>query len=83
MNDVKVSPSARDIVADGIPNVDQRRAREVNASDAYYNIDNEAMRLGMLYAPVDKDFEWYLSFASFQDNGAGSIYLKDCEQAEL
>ena len=50
----------RDIVADGIPNVDQRRAREVDASDAYYNVDNSAIRLGMLYAPVDKDFEWYV-----------------------
>ena len=73
----------RDIVADGIPNVDQRRAREVDASDAYYNVDNSAIRLGMLYAPVDKDFEWYVSFDKFEDNGAGSIYLKDCEQAEL
>ena len=71
----------RDIVADGIPNVDQRRARDVDASDAYYNVDNSATRLGMLYAPVDKDFEWYVSFDSFEDNGAGSIYLKDCEQA--
>ena len=34
----------RDIVADGIPNVDQRRAREVDASDAYYNLDNYAAR---------------------------------------
>ena len=73
----------RDIVADGIPNVDQRRARDVDASDAYYNVDNSATRLGMLYAPVDKDFEWYVSFDSFEDNGAGSIYLKDCEQAEI
>ena len=54
----------------------------MNPNDAYYNVDNEAMRIGMLYAPVDKDFEWYVSFDSFQDNGAGSIYLKDCEQAE-
>ena len=74
---------ARDIVADGIPNVDQRRARNVGPDEAYYNIDNSAARFSILYAPVDREFEWFLSYDSFEDNGAGSVYLKDCEQAEL
>ena len=51
--------------------------------EAYYNIDNSAARFSILYAPVDREFEWFLSYDSFEDNGAGSVYLKDCEQAEL
>ena len=74
----------RDIVADGIPNVDQRRAREVKAADAYGNTNNWAGRIGFLYAPANNlDLEWYVSLDHFQDDGAGNIYLKDCEQAEL
>ena len=74
----------RDIVADGIPNVDQRRAREIKAADAYGNTNNWAGRVGFLYAPANNlDLEWYVSLDHFQDDGAGNIYLKDCEQAEL
>ena len=73
----------RDIVADGIPNVDQRRAREVDASDAYYNLDNYAARFSFFYDSSDSDFEWLLTYDTFQDDGAGSIYLKDCEQANV
>ncbi|RCL43300.1 MAG: hypothetical protein DBW92_03900, partial [SAR86 cluster bacterium] len=74
----------RDIVADGIPNVDQRRAREIKAADAYGNTNNWAGRVGFLYAPANNlDLEWYVSLDHFQDDGAGNIYLKDCEQAEF
>jgi len=74
----------RDVMKDGIANVDQRRAREVKAADAYGNTNNWAGRFGFLFAPADNlDLEWYVSLDHFQDDGAGNIYLKDCEQAEM
>jgi iron complex outermembrane receptor protein len=71
----------RDVAPDGIPNVDQRRAHEVDASDAYGNSDRWGARAALRFAPND-NFDWMLTYEKFQDNSAGMINLKDCEQAK-
>jgi len=69
-----------DIVPDGVPNVDQRRARAVGDEDAYGNSNRWAHRVSALWQPADS-FKWLLSYDHYQDRGAGNISLKDCEKA--
>ena len=70
-----------DIQQDGIPNVDQRRAREVDDSEAYTAVDRNGFRLGARWTPND-DMDWNLIYEYFQDNSPGGLSLKDCEKAE-
>lgn len=69
-----------DIAPDGIPNVDQRRARDVSASDAYTSTDRFGFRISGRYAPTD-DIDWLLIYDHFQDNSPGSLSIKDCDKA--
>jgi len=70
-----------DIQPDGVPNVDQRRAGAIDDEDAYGNSNRWAYRVSALWQPA-ASFKWLLSYDHYQDNGAGSISLKDCEQAK-
>jgi iron complex outermembrane receptor protein len=70
-----------DVRADGVPNTDQRRNRAVGADEAYGNSDRWAARASMRFRPTDS-VDWLLSFDRYQDDGAGMVNLKDCEQAE-
>jgi len=70
-----------DIQADGVPNVDQRRAKAVGDEDAYGNSNRWAHRVSALWQPSDS-FKWFLSYDHYQDRGAGNVLLKDCEQAK-
>lgn len=70
-----------DVPADGIPNVDQRRARQnIDDADAYGNSKRWAFRLNFLWEPAP-EFSWLFGYDHFQDNGAGLVQLKDCEKA--
>ena len=70
-----------EIPADGIPNTDQRRNREVDDDEAYFAVDRWAARLSMR-ALLGDTGEWQLTYDHFQDNSPGGISLKDCEKAE-
>jgi iron complex outermembrane receptor protein len=70
-----------DVAADGIPNVDQRRNREVSDSDAYGSVDRSGARLGMRFEPTN-DVSLDLIADYFQDKSPGGLSLKDCEKAE-
>ena len=70
-----------DVAADGIPNVDQRRARAVDDSDAYGAIDRRGLRVGGLWQPSEA-VSLNLIVEHFQDNSPGGLSLKDCEKAE-
>jgi iron complex outermembrane recepter protein len=70
-----------DVPADGIPNTDQRRNREVDASEAYGNSDRWAARLSLRFKPSD-NADWLISFDRYRDKSAGAISLKDCEKAK-
>ena len=72
---------AYDVAADGIPNVDQRRNREVSDSDAYGSVDRSGARLGMRFEPTN-DVSLDLIADYFQDKSPGGLSLKDCEKAE-
>ncbi len=70
-----------DVRPDGIPNVDQRRNEDVGDSDAYFNADRWAGRISALFTPGDA-ITWLLSYEHYNDRGAGTLSLKDCEKAE-
>ncbi|ETN91796.1 hypothetical protein U062_02328 [Gammaproteobacteria bacterium MOLA455] len=72
---------AYDVAADGIPNVDQRRNREVSDSDAYGSVDRSGARLGMRFEPTN-DVSLDVIADYFQDKSPGGLSLKDCEKAE-
>ena len=70
-----------DVAADGVPNVDQRRNREVSDSDAYGSIDRSGARLGMRFEPTnDVSVDFIADY--FADKSPGGLSLKDCEKAE-
>lgn len=66
--------------ADGIPDVDQRHNQKVQRKDFYNNKNEWAARLAARLK-LSPDLQWQLSYEKFQNNGAGDIGLKDCEQA--
>ncbi len=66
--------------ADGIPDVDQRRNTPVKRSGYYYNRDEWAARLSARLKPRP-ELDWLVSYERFQNNAAGDIEMKDCEQA--
>jgi len=70
-----------DVAPDGIPNVDQRRNKPVDASEAYGAIDRKGARLSARYSPTDR-LDWNVIFDYFNDQSPGSLSLKDCEKAE-
>ncbi len=70
-----------DVAADGIPNVDQRRNRAVDDSEAYGAVDRQAFRLSARYQP-NEEIDWNVIYDYFEDNSPGSLSLKDCEKAE-
>lgn len=67
-------------VKDGIPDVDQRHNRAVSPKDFYNNKNEWAARLAARFKP-SQDIDWLLTVEKFQNNGAGDIGLKDCDQA--
>ena len=69
-----------EIPADGIPNTDQRRNRNVDDDEAYFAVDRWAVRVAMR-AFLGESAEWQLTFDHFQDNSPGGLSLKDCEKA--
>lgn len=71
---------AQGFIPDGIPDVDQRRNVKVDRSDFYYNRDEWAARLTGRWKLAD-NVDWMLAVEKFQDNSAGYIGTKDCEQA--
>jgi iron complex outermembrane receptor protein len=68
------------IVADGIPDVDQRRNHDVEKADWYNNADEWAARLIGRWQAADW-LEVTGTYAHFSDQGAGDIDFVDCEQA--
>jgi len=70
-----------DVAPDGIPNVDQRRNRAVDADEAYGAIDRKGARLSARYQP-NQTMDWNVVFDYFNDQSPGSLSLKDCEKAE-
>ena len=69
-----------EIVADGIPNTDQRRNVEVDDGEAYFATDRYAIRL-TVSAGNDRN-DLLATFDHFQDNSPGGISLKDCDKAK-
>ncbi len=69
-----------EIPADGIPNTDQRRNRDVDDDEAYFAVDRWAFRLAMR-AYLGEAASWQLTYDHFQDNSPGGLSLKDCEKA--
>ena len=70
-----------DVPADGIPNVDQRRAQDVGDSQAYGAVERYGARLGFRFQPNDQA-DWNIIYDFFSDQSPGYISLKDCEKAE-
>jgi iron complex outermembrane recepter protein len=71
---------ANGIARDGIPDVDQRRNREVDSNDWYNNSDQWGARLIGRWQATDW-LEVTGTFSHFADRGAGDIDFIDCEQA--
>ena len=71
-----------DVPLDGIPNVDQRRNREVGPGEFYQAIDRFAYRVGVRWQPNDS-LEWNLVYDYFEDHSPGGLLIKDCEKADL
>ena len=70
-----------DVQADGIPNVDQRRAQpNLDASDAYGAVDRQGYRLSARYEPSDS-LSLVGVYEHFQDRSPGFLSLKDCNKA--
>lgn len=69
------------LIADGIPDVDQRYARDVGAEDAYYNANEWGGRVSLHWAPVES-VRWDLAYEHYTNDSAGSIQMQDCEMAE-
>jgi iron complex outermembrane receptor protein len=66
--------------ADGIPDVDQRHNSKVDKADFYNNKNEWAGRLSARWLP-SRELEVQLAYERFQNNGAGNLMMKDCEQA--
>lgn len=79
------SPGDADYVngggADGLPDVDMRLNRKVDAEDFYSNSDQWGMRITGLWRITD-DLNWQVGYEHYQNNGAGHVSLKDCAAAE-
>ncbi|MGK5062802.1 TonB-dependent receptor [Janthinobacterium sp. LB3P112] len=75
-----VNMPAKGFPADGIPDTDQRRNRQLDKSDYYTNRNQWATRLSGLWK-VSKDLQWLVSYENYQNNDAGELALKDCAQA--
>ncbi|TWI69824.1 iron complex outermembrane receptor protein [Pseudoduganella lurida] len=75
-----VNMPSKGFVADGIPDTDQRLNRKVGKGDYYTNRDQWAARLSGLWKITD-NLQWLVSFENFQNNDAGDLAIKDCEQA--
>ncbi|WP_431259369.1 TonB-dependent receptor [Roseateles chitinivorans] len=67
-------------VADGIPDVDQRRNAKVPRSRYYYNRDEWAARIAGR-VKLTSNLEWLVAYEKFQNKGAGEIAMKDCDMA--
>ncbi|MGH8315254.1 MAG: TonB-dependent receptor, partial [Steroidobacterales bacterium] len=65
------------IVADGVPDVDQRYNKHVSPADYYNNQDEWAARLIGRWAPNER-FELTATVSRFKDNGAGEAPFADC-----
>ena len=70
-----------DLAPDGIPNNDQRRARNISGKDQYGGTDRYAVRLNSRLATSDT-YSWLFTIDYFKDSSAGGVSLKDCEKAE-
>lgn len=66
------------IIADGIPDVSQRFARDVGDEDAYYNADEWGARISARFLPTDS-LTWDLVYEIYRNDGAGALQLKDCD----
>jgi iron complex outermembrane receptor protein len=75
-----VNIPAHGFVADGIPDVDQRRNTLVAKSKYYYNRDEWAARIAGRLKLTD-NVEWLLAYEKFQNNSAGDVAMKDCDMA--
>jgi iron complex outermembrane recepter protein len=75
-----VNMPSKGFPADGIPDTDQRRNRQLDKSDYYTNRNQWATRLSGLWK-VSKDLQWLVSYENYQNNDAGELALKDCAQA--
>ena len=63
----------------GTPLVDQRYNTKVDAAHAYNNQDEWAGRLAARMK-FGRDVEWLLTGEKFQNNGAGYVNVRDCDQ---
>ena len=63
---------------DGIPDMDQRRNRNVGKDEYYGNADRWAARISALWEPSDR-FDWRVSIETAKDQGAGWPIAPDCE----
>lgn len=72
--------AANGIFRDGIPDVDQRRNKDVSRDDWYNNADQWGARVIGLWQTTDW-LETTLTFSHFSDQGAGDIDFVDCKQA--
>ena len=68
---------ANGIVADGVPDVDQRYNKHVSAADYYNNQDEWAARVIARWAPSER-FELTATVSRFTDDGAGDAPFADC-----
>jgi iron complex outermembrane receptor protein len=66
--------------ADGIPDTDQRRNATLGKDKFYTNRDQWAARLSGVWKLTDQ-LKWLASVEHYQNNDAGDLALKDCEQA--
>ncbi|MYM86434.1 TonB-dependent receptor [Rugamonas sp. FT82W] len=71
---------SRDAAGNIIPDVDQRFNRKVGADKYYTNKDEYAARLQARWK-IRPDLDWRLTYEKYQNNGAGDLPIKDCEQA--
>jgi iron complex outermembrane recepter protein len=72
--------AANGIEADGIPDVDQRRNRNVDRSDWYSNADQWGARVIGRWQSTDW-LELTGTFSHYSDQGAGDMDFIDCQQA--
>lgn len=75
-----IAYGANGIELDGIPDVDQRRNKDVDRSDWYNNSDQWAARLIGRWQAADW-LELTGTVSHFSDQGAGDTDFIDCEQA--
>ena len=63
---------------DGIPDMDQRRNRQLSEDEYYGNSDRWAARLSAMWFPTDT-LDWRVSFETAQDNSAGWPIAPNCD----